>query len=76
MTQGPFWTHYNKSISHINVKSIASVKVVKYIYKYVYKGHDYITIKFGTAQNEIKLYLNVHCVSSYKACLHLYYFDI
>src|SRR5487761_1548719 len=25
---------------HINIESVASVKAVKYIYKYVYKGHD------------------------------------
>ena len=31
---------------HINVESIASVKAVKYIYKYVYKGHDCTTMKF------------------------------
>ena len=33
---------------HINIKSITSIKAVKYIIKYVYKGHDRITMQFGT----------------------------
>jgi hypothetical protein len=36
-------------------QSIASVKAIKYIYKYVYKGHDKITMEFGTCGDEIKL---------------------
>jgi hypothetical protein len=39
---------------HINVESIASVKAINYIYKYVYKGHDRITMEFGTCTDEIK----------------------
>ena len=34
---------------HINVESIASVKAVKYIYKYVYKGHDRTTMQLAEA---------------------------
>ena len=26
---------------HINVEACSNIKVVKYLYKYVYKGHDY-----------------------------------
>jgi predicted esterase YcpF (UPF0227 family) len=52
---------------HINVESIASVKAIKYIYKYVYKGHDHTTIKFGRYINEVKQYLDARYVSSYKA---------
>ena len=43
---------------HINVESIASVKAVKYIFKYVYKGHDRTTMEFGTCVDEIKQYLD------------------
>ena len=50
---------------HINVESIASVKAIKYIYKYVYKGHDRTTMQFGRSIDEIKLYLDVRYISSY-----------
>jgi hypothetical protein len=61
---------------HINVESIASVKAVKYIYKYVYKGHDRTTIKFDTAHDEIQHYLDAHYVSSCEANWHLYFFEV
>jgi hypothetical protein len=61
---------------HINVESIASVKAVKYIYKYVYKGHDRTTMQFGTAQNEIRLYLDARYVGSCEANWRLYFFEV
>jgi Helitron helicase-like domain at N-terminus len=61
---------------HINVESIASIKAFKYIYKYVYKGHDPTTMQFGTAQDEIKLYLDVCYVSTCEANWHLYFFEV
>jgi hypothetical protein len=59
---------------HINVESIASVKAIKYIYKYVYKGHDRITMEFGTCSDEIKQYLDARYVSSCEAHWRLYMF--
>jgi len=61
---------------HINVESIASVKAVKYIYKYVYKGHDRTTMQFGTAHDEIKHYLDARYVSSCEANWRLYFFEV
>ena len=52
---------------HINVKSITSIKAIKYIYKYVYKGHDCTTMQFGTCQNEVQLYLDARYISSYES---------
>jgi Helitron helicase-like domain at N-terminus len=66
------WRYY----CHINVESIASVKAIKYIYKYVYKGHDCTTMQFGTCNDEIKLYLDAHYVSSCEAHWHLYFFKM
>jgi hypothetical protein len=40
------------------MECICSIKAVKYIYKYVYKGHDHTTMEFGKCQDEIKLYLD------------------
>ena len=61
---------------HINIESIASVKAVKYIYKYVYKGHDRTTMEFGTCENEIKQYLDARYVSSCEAIWRLYFFEM
>ena len=61
---------------HINVESIASVKAIKYIYKYVYKGHDRTTMQFGTAQDEIRHYLDARYVSSCEATWRLYFFEV
>ena len=61
---------------HINVESIASVKAVKYIYKYVYKGHDRTTMEFGTCTNEIKQYLDARYISCCEAIWRLYFFEM
>ena len=61
---------------HINVESIASVKAVKYIFKYVYKGHDRTTMEFGTCVDEIKQYLDSRYVSSCEANWRLYFFEM
>ena len=49
--------------SHINVECILSVEAIKYIYKYVYKGHDRTTMEFGRCQDEVKQYLDSRYVS-------------
>jgi len=61
---------------HINIESIASVKAVKYIFKYVYKGHDRTTMEFGTCVDEIKQYLDSRYVSSCEANWRLYFFEM
>jgi hypothetical protein len=45
---------------YINVECILSIKAIKYIYKYVYKSHDYIILGVQTGQEDkCQLYLNV-----------------
>ncbi len=61
---------------HINVESIASVKAIKYIYKYVYKGHDRTTMEFGRCIDEVKQYLDARYVSSCEGAWHLYFFEM
>jgi hypothetical protein len=46
------------------MECVISVKAIKYIYKYVYKGHDRTTMEFGKSQDEIKLYLDARYVSA------------
>ncbi len=62
---------------HINVEHCASVKSVKYIYKYVYKGYDCTNVEFRAAENqtdtnkinydEINQFLNARYVSAPEA---------
>ena len=37
---------------HINVEVCTTVKSVKYIYKYVYKGYDSASVELGSERNE------------------------
>jgi len=59
---------------HINIESIASIKAVKYIFKYVYKGHDRITMQFGTCNDEVRQYLDARYISSCESIWRLFHF--
>jgi len=72
---------YNSFLSlkyncHINVEVCASIKSVKYLFKYVYKGHDCANVTVqerGTYEhNEIKTYIDSRYVSAPEAALHLF----
>jgi hypothetical protein len=43
---------------HINIKVCIFVQAIRYIYKYIYKGHDKAIINNGEEQHEIKKYLD------------------
>jgi len=76
---------------HINVEVSTFVAAVKYLYKYVYKGHDRAQVDVGPVdaiapngtapaqprmQDEIKIYQDGQYVSASKACHRLYGFDL
>ena len=60
---------------HINVEVCVSVKAVKYIHKYIYKGHDRTTLEF-TSQDEIKQYLDARYISACECCWRLFEFHM
>ncbi len=77
-------TKYN---AHINVEVCNNICVVKYLFKYVYKGHDCVTVKIScqsdnaTERNvvevdEIKKYLDCHYVSRSEAAWRIFKFDM
>lgn len=57
---------------HINVEVCASISAIKYIHKYIYKGHDRAT--FELAQDEVKQYLDARYISSPESCWRLFEF--
>ena len=80
LTDNSYVVPYNRDLlrkyrAHINVEACASVKSVKYLFKYVYKGHDCanmeMVIEDGEIRDEIKLYLNCRYVSAPEAMWRL-----
>ena len=59
---------------HINLESVISIKSIKYIYKYVYKGHDHTTVEFGKNVDEAKHYLDARYVCACEAHWRLFQF--
>ena len=57
---------------HINVEICSSIEAIKYIHKYIYKGHDRTTVKIRDQnRDEIKEYLDAHYIGSVESCWHI-----
>jgi hypothetical protein len=65
---------------HINVEIATSISSVKYLYKYVYKGHDRTAISIRQEENEavdgVKDYLDARYVSASEACWRVFKFKM
>ena len=65
---------------HINVEVANGILAVKYLYKYVYKGHDRMSIFVqrddGAPINEIREYLDGRYVSACEACWRIFGFPL
>ena len=65
---------------HINVEICASVKAIKYIHKYIYKGHDCTTLEITRegehAIDEVKEYVDAHYISAIESCWHIFEFPM
>ncbi|KAL5730296.1 hypothetical protein ACHQM5_003135 [Ranunculus cassubicifolius] len=57
--------------SHINVEVCASVRAVKYIHKYIYKGFDKATMVFVNASDEIQQYIDARYIGSPEAAYRI-----
>lgn len=81
-----FIVPYNPILSlryqaHINVEVVHSIQAVKYLYKYITKGQDRITVAMRDSEHfndsdEIAMYLNARYISSSEAFWRLYGFEI
>ena len=68
---------------HINVEVCCSIKGVKYLYKYVYKGTDCTSFAVENKNesdsveiNEIKQYRKARCITAIEAIYRLYRFPM
>ncbi|PKU78064.1 hypothetical protein MA16_Dca018561 [Dendrobium catenatum] len=66
---------------HINVEICSGIKAMKYIYKYIYKGHDKISVSFSQKNgeqpfDEIKQYQDGRWVSAPEALWRIFEFDL
>ncbi|XP_057297346.1 uncharacterized protein LOC130627125 [Hydractinia symbiolongicarpus] len=64
--------------AHINVEACVSIKSVKYLYKYIYKGHDCANIQIQEKldHNEVKTFLDARYVSAPEAAWRLFSFEL
>ena len=75
----PLCTKYN---AHINVEICSNAQVVKYLYKYVFKGHNRALITMRQQQrqqqasNEIEQYCDARYVSASEAIWRIYSFSL
>ena len=65
-TRVPSW-RVHKYNCHINMEVGASVKVIKYINKYIYKGPNWVALEVGNV-DEIKQYVNLQYIGPGEAC--------
>ena len=58
--------------AHINVEVCASVKAIKYIHKYIYKGHDRTTLRLQATTDEVQRYLQGRYIGPSEAIWRLF----
>ena len=69
---------------HINVEACGSIKAVRYLFKYIYKGHGWASMAVREADkenseeniDEIKQYKYARWVTLLEALLKIYGFDL
>ena len=61
---------------HINVEICSSIKSVKYLYKYIYKGEDRVLISLVNPKNEIEKFVNARYVSASEGIWRLFNFGL
>ena len=68
---------YNPDLSrkfncHINFEVCTSIRAVKYIHKYIYKGHDGTAMQIGNEADEIKQHADARYIGAPEAAWRLF----
>ncbi|CAG8744181.1 20454_t:CDS:2 [Rhizophagus irregularis] len=68
---------------HINVEICSLITAIKYLFKYVYKGHDHATVEISGGgntnqinNNEISLYLDARYISASEATWRIFHYRL
>ena len=61
---------------HINVEIVASLKSVKYLYKYIHKGHDRAELAFRFNNDEIAAHVDARYVGPAEGCWRIFGFPL
>ena len=62
--------------AHINVEVCASIKAIKYIHKYIYKGSDCTTVQLQGSEDEVAQYLQGRYIGPTKVMWHLFEYPV
>ena len=57
--------------AHINVEVCITIKAVKYLYKYIYKNADYLSVELRNPNDEILRYLDGRFITALEATYHI-----
>ena len=61
---------------HVNVEICAEILAVKYLYKYVYKGHDKVVLDVGQNFDEVNRFRDSRWVAAPEACWRIFSFKL
>ena len=57
--------------AHINLEVCVTVRAVKYLYKYIYKNVDYLSVELRNPNDEILRYLDGRFITALEAAYHI-----
>lgn len=62
--------------AHLNIEVVASIRLVKYIFKYTFKGHDRARLEVTDTVDEIKEHLDARFLGATEAAWRLFEFPM
>ena len=65
-----------KYAAHINVEVVANIRLVKYIFKYTFKGHDRAHVELGQPHDELQAHIDARYLGAAEAAWRLFGFPI